>query len=179
LVISAGSVSASVNRRRSSKVAAGNHAGRAIFLGEVGHRPDCVALDLVAAREREEIERPLVAMNRLGRLAGADRNDLREMELKAGGVAEHFADTAEHHGIHHEVAGFWRARDQPAGPACAASAEIVGTDWCLFSEGTQLCGDLVHDFGADDAIDDDASVVGKRCADLVGGRRRGQMFDHD
>ncbi len=40
---------------------------------------------------------------------------------------------------------------------------------CRFSERTQLFGDLVHHFGADDVIDDDASVVGERGADFVGG----------
>ena len=95
------------------------------------------------------------------------------MELKAGRMTEHFADGAEHGGIHHELAGLWRARDQAAGSAGAASAEIVGAEGRGFGEWAQLLSDLVHYFGTDDAIDNDASVVGERCADFVGGRGRG------
>ena len=67
-------------------------ARRAVLLGEVGHRPDRVALHLVAGREREEVERPLVAMDQLRRLARADRDHLREVELEARRVPEHAAD---------------------------------------------------------------------------------------
>ena len=88
-------------------------------------------------------------------------------------MTEHLADRAEHRGIHHEFAGFWRARDQAAGPARAASAEVVGAEGRLVSEGAQLVGDLVHHFGAHDAIDNDASVLVKGRADFVGGSRQG------
>ena len=117
-------------------------------------------------------------MNGLSRLAGADRNNLREMELKAGRMAEHLGDGAEHDRMHDELAGFWRARDQSAGPAGAAAAEIVGAERSVLGKGTQLARDLVHHFGADDIVNDDASVVGERRADFVGRSRRRQVFDH-
>jgi hypothetical protein len=55
-----------------------------------------VALDLVALREREEVERPLIAMNELGGLAGPDVDDLRQVQLVVGGVlAEHAVEGAQ------------------------------------------------------------------------------------
>ena len=77
-------------------------------------------------------------MNRLRGLARADRDYLREVELKAGRVTEHLADRAEDGGIHHELAGFRRARDKAAGAARALAAEIVGAERGGVGEGTQL-----------------------------------------
>ena len=92
-------------------MAPGNDASCAIFRSEVGHRPDRVALNFIAARKGKEIERPLIAMNRLRRLSRADRNDLGQMQLKAGGMTEQLADSAEHGRMHHEVAAGLRSRD--------------------------------------------------------------------
>ncbi len=58
-------------------LAAGDHPGGTVFLGEVGHRPDRVALRMHVGREREEVECPLVAVDRLTRRAGADRRRQR------------------------------------------------------------------------------------------------------
>lgn len=112
-------------------------------------------------------------MNRLARLTRANRDDLREMQLKAGRVAEQFADTAEHRRMHHQLAAFWRARDESTGPACATAAEIVGPKLRRVGVWTQLFGDLVHHFGAHDTIDDNDSIVAEYCADFVSRSRRG------
>src|SRR5258708_4628868 len=92
-------------------IAPWNDASCAIFRGEIRHRPYSIALNLVAPRERKEIERPLIAMNRLRRLSCADRNDLRQMQLDAGGMTEQLADSAEHRRMHHEIAARFRSRD--------------------------------------------------------------------
>ena len=144
-------------------VAAGNDAGGAVFGGEVGHRPDRVALNLVASWNGKEIERPLVAMNRLRGLVRADRDYLRQMELEAGRVAEHLADAAEHRRMHHELAAFRRARNQSAGATRAMAAEVVGAERSRLDERMQFGLNLVHHFGRDDSIDDDHSVL-VRCA---------------
>ena len=47
-------------------VAARHDPGGPVLLGEVGQGPDGVALDLVARREGEEVERPLVPVDGLG-----------------------------------------------------------------------------------------------------------------
>ena len=83
-------------------------------------------------------------------------------------MTEHLADRAEDGRIHHELAGFRRTRDEAAGAACALAAEIVGAECGGVGEGTQLGGDFVHDLGTHDVIDDDASVFGEDCANLVG-----------
>src|SRR5262249_53744576 len=51
-------------------IAPGNYPGGAVELGEVGHRPDRIALDFEAAWKPEEVECPLIAMDRLRRLPG-------------------------------------------------------------------------------------------------------------
>ena len=48
------------------------------------------------------------------------------------------------------------------------AAEIVGAERGGVGKGTQLGGDFVHDLGTHDVIDDDASVFGEDCANLVG-----------
>ena len=51
-------------------------------LGEIVHGPDGIALHLVAAGERKEVERPLVAVNLLRPRTRSDRDQLREMKLE-------------------------------------------------------------------------------------------------
>ncbi len=69
-------------------VAPGDDAGGAVGLGEVGERPDGVQLHVVALGEREEVERPLVAVDRLRRLARTDRDGLGEVHLERRGALE-------------------------------------------------------------------------------------------
>ena len=89
-------------------------------------RPDRVAGHLVAVREREEVERPLVPVHGLRRLPGLDADDLREVELERGRVAEHRADRARDRRVHHEVVRGRGAGDEPAGAPGVVAAEVVG-----------------------------------------------------
>ena len=108
-------------------VAARDHACRAVLLGEVAHRPHRVALDLEARREREEVERPLVAVHELRGLARTDLDHLREVQLVARGVvAEHPVERAEHERMGGEIAEARRPGEQAAGAARVAAGELVG-----------------------------------------------------
>src|SRR5688572_7735783 len=106
-------------------MAAGDHPRRAVLLREIGHRPERVAGNFVSLREREEVERPLIAMHELRGLARADRDHLREMELEGRRLREHLADGAEHERVHDELAARLRARDEAARPLRAMAGEVV------------------------------------------------------
>ena len=108
-------------------VAAGDDAGGAVGLGEVGHRPDGVAGGLVAGREGKEVEGPLIAVDHLSGLARTDGDHLREMELDARGVGEDGAHRVEHQRVHDELATGRRAPQQAAGAARAQAGELVAT----------------------------------------------------
>ena len=57
-------------------------------------------------REREEVEGPLVAVDGLGLAGRIDGDDLGEVELPVGGVAQHLVDRGDHRGVHDELPGF-------------------------------------------------------------------------
>jgi len=82
----------------------------------------------VALRERKEVERPLVTVDRLPGLARTDRDHLRQVELEARRVTEHLADGAEHERMHDDVTAGSRACDESAGPPRAPAGEVVGSE---------------------------------------------------
>ena len=86
-------------------VAPGHDPGCAVLLGEVGERPDRVALHLVAHWEGEEVERPLIAVDRLGGFTGTDGDDLGEVQLDARSVGESCSRSAHDEWIHDHLPG--------------------------------------------------------------------------
>ena len=100
--------------------------GRPVRIGEIGERPHRVALDFVARREREEVERPLVTVDHLRGFARPDVDDLGEVQLVARRVVtEDAVEHREHERVRGELAKCGRARDQRAGAARVAARELV------------------------------------------------------
>jgi hypothetical protein len=64
-------------------------------------------------------------MDRLGRLARADRDHLRQVELDARGVREHPAHGREHERVQDELPTGRRARDEATRPPRAPPREPV------------------------------------------------------
>ena len=137
---------------------AGDDACRAVLLGEVVHRPHRVALDLEAGREREEVERPLVAVHVLRGLARTDLDHLRQVQLVARRViAEHAVEDAEHRRVRGEMPELARAGEQRTGAARVQAGELVAADRRRAEERLELGADAIHLLLGDDTLDDDAA----------------------
>ena len=149
----------------------------AVLGGEIGHRPDGVALHLVAFREREEVERPLVAVDHLAGLAGTDRDHLRQVEMEARRVDERRARGGEHERVHHELAAGRRAEQQAAGAARAAPGELVGAEGRGVDVRLELGASAVEKGTRHEALDDGAAVAGERLGDALAGGVSGESFD--
>ena len=67
-------------------MAADHHPCRTHLFSEVGHGPHGGDFRFEAPWELVAIERPLIPMNRLRRLAGSDGNQLGQVDLKGAGV---------------------------------------------------------------------------------------------
>src|SRR5262249_40512165 len=141
------------------------------------HSPDRVALDFETFRETEEIERPLIAMNRLCGLARTNRDYLREMNLVIGGVSEKPVSGAERDRMHHQLAAYRRACDQGSRATCIATVEAVGARLCLFNPRPQLRHDLVDLLAGQQIIDNRRAIAGDSFGNLLTGTRIGQMLD--
>ncbi len=134
-----------------------------------------MAFDLIAGGEREEVERPLVAVHQLSRLARTDVDDLGEVELVARGVvAEHPIERARDERVCRQGPKRRRARDEAAGAAGPVAAEVVGTHRRRLDERSQLAVDLIHHSGVHQTVDADTSVLGEHGHDVVGSRIGGE-----
>lgn len=149
-------------------VAARHDAGGAVGLGEVGERPDGVALHLVAPGERKEVERPLVAVHGLGGLARSDGDQLREVQLEAGGMAEDPARRGEDERVGHHLARRCGAGDEGAGASGVVAREVVGPGGRGFGEGSDLVVEPVEQPRGRDLVDDAGAVAGQDLRDLLG-----------
>ena len=78
--------------------------GRAVVGGEVGERPHRVALHVVVGGELEEVESHLVTMGLLFRFAGADGDQLREVQLLCRGMSKKVPHSVDNGGVHHQLA---------------------------------------------------------------------------
>ncbi len=152
-------------------MAAGDDARRTVLLGEVVHRPHRVALDLEPGGEGEEIERPLIAVHELGRLARTNLDHLGEMQLIARRViAEHAIERAENARVRGEQTKVARSREQCTGSARVESGELVAAQRRLAEEGFELGPNGVHQRLGDEALDDDTARSAQCGFDLVDGR---------
>ncbi len=149
-------------------VAADDDPGCAVLLGEVGQRPDRVALDVVAGREGEEVESPLVPVNWLGGLAGTDGNGLGQMKLDVGRVSQERPRRAQRERVHDEVPGRGRAGDEGTGAARQIATEVVRSRGRGIEEGTQLRLDAVQHHLVGDALDDHGAVAHDGRRHIVG-----------
>ena len=85
-------------------VAADDHPGGTVLGGEIREGPDGIALHFVSPGEGKEIKRPLIAMDRLGRLTGSDGDGLGQMQLEIAGMLQHQSGHPEGHWMEHQVA---------------------------------------------------------------------------
>ena len=118
--------------------------------------------------EREEVERPLVAVHELRGLARADLDHLREVELVARRViAEHAVERAEHERMRGEIAEARRPREQRAGAARVAAGELVGAGRGRAEVRLELRRDAIELLDRREPLDHRAAGLAERGLDLV------------
>src|SRR6185437_3089111 len=94
--------------------AAGHDLGRAVRLGEVGHRPDGVELRLDRHRD-EATPGEAVAVQRLLRLAGPDADHLGQVQdVAVAGALQEGVARGDDRRVHDQLAAGRRARDEGA-----------------------------------------------------------------
>ena len=158
-------------------IAPDHDAGRTVFLGEVVAGPDRVALHVVAGGEREEVECPLVSMDRLRLAARSDVDDLGEVELVTGDVPEEVVARGDDRGVHHEFLCRCRAGEQATGSSSGEPGEAVAAVGGGVDEGLYLVEKTVEQAGVDHLVDDDRTVAAKHLSNLSAGGGRGQVDD--
>ncbi len=130
------------------------------------------------AGKGNEVERPLVAVHELRRLARPDVDDLGEVQLIARRVvAEHPVERADDERVRRQGPKRRRAGDEAAGATGSMSAEVVGPHGRRFDEGGELGVDLIHRRGFHQAVDADATVLGEHGHDVVGSRAGVERLD--
>ncbi len=140
-------------------VAADHDPGGPVLRREVGQRPDGVALHLVARREREEVEGPLVAVDRLRCLPGADGDGLGQVQLDVGGVPEERARRPQRQRVHDQLAAAGRAGDERARAPRPVAAEVVGPGRGGVEVGAELGLDPLQERRRRHPVDDDCAVT--------------------
>src|SRR5262249_42422594 len=106
-------------------MAPGDDAGRAVLSRKIRHCPERVELNLEALGKLEEIEHPLVAMDRLCRRAGLNSYHLRQMNLESRGMPQRLFGKRQYERMHDQITTRLGASDQAAGSAREAPREIV------------------------------------------------------
>ena len=150
-------------------VASHHHPGRAHVLGELGHRPHGAAFHLKAPWERIAVKRPLVPVDLLGWITGADVYQLGQVDLDAAGViAEHEGHGVDDSGVGNDAARRRRTGDQGASTPRFMAEKITITRVCCRNVWLHLDRYLIHYFWSSQTGDDDASVFLKRFCDGLG-----------
>ena len=102
-------------------------AGGTRFHREVGERPHGGQLHLDLVGEREEIEAPLVAVQGLGGGAGADGDELAEVQLERRlALPQEPLGDVEHQRVADESVRGGGPGDERAGAAGGPAGEVVG-----------------------------------------------------
>ena len=150
-----------------------DHARRAVLLGEVVHRPHRVALDLEARGEREEVERPLIAVHVLRGFTGTDLDDLRQVQLVGRCViAQHAIERSERGGVRGDLTEGTRPREQRPGSPGVEARELVCPRRGLPEERFEIFLDAIHQRVGSESLDHDTTRRAQSRLDIVDARIR-------
>ena len=119
-------------------------------------------------REREEVERPLVAMDRLARRVGADRDDLGEVDLDLRRLVHQPLGDVEHERVLDELAGRLRPGDQATGSFRAAPREVVGAERRGVDVVGHLGRDPVDQLDRGEFVDHERALCSEHTVELLG-----------
>ena len=153
-------------------VAAGHDARRAVRLGEVGERPDGVELHVVALGEREEVERPLVAVDRLRRLAAADGDGLGEVDVERRRPLEQPGGGGEDQRVLQQLPRSGAARRERAGATGRPAGEVLDPERRGCEPRGQLRLEAVEHIAGRKVVDDHPAVGPEGRDDVVSGGGR-------
>ncbi len=156
-------------------VAPEHHPGGAVGFRERRKGPQRVALHFVAVGEREEVESPLIAMDRLGGLTRSDGDDLSEMQLEVAGVGQDQVGHSQGQGMEHQHPAGRGTGDERPGPPGVASAERIGAGRSEGQVGRQFVPDPIEQIHRCQTIDDDGAFGSDSLGDCFGGRIRREM----
>ena len=152
----------------------GDDLGCPVRRSEVGQRPHRVALHVVVGGKRVKIERHLVAVQLLSRLAGGDRNDLGEVQLDRRCLGQKVLGNPDRQRMSHQHSRGWAASDQHAGAPRVASVVFVATGGGPADPRCGLGVEPLHRVGVEDVVDDGVAVLAQEFPDdcRVGGGRK-------